>query len=139
MEKEHKAAKLHKRLLPICKDHVEKGLQHVLTLKLGPKRDMLKHVYAHDETKSNLHLPKANELPKLAILSLLPVVADTIEDESSGDSGAVDEFQSMFLPLTPGMNLEVVDTGEGDDGGECNVDALDELESETTKLYLMIP
>ena len=82
MEKEHKAAKLHKRLLPICKDHVEKGLQHVLTLKLGPKRDILKHVYAHEKAKSNLRLPKANELLKLAMLSLPPVVADTVEDKS---------------------------------------------------------
>ena len=51
IEKEHEAAELHERLLPICKEHLEKGLQHVLTLKLGPKRDILKHVYAHEEAK----------------------------------------------------------------------------------------
>ena len=34
------------------------------------------------------------------------------------------------------MNLEVADTGEGDDEGECDVDDLDEIESEDGKLHL---
>ena len=93
-------------------------------------------MYAHEEAKSNLCLPKANELLKLAMLSLPPVVADTVEDESGGDSGAINEFESMPLPSTLGMISEVADTGEGDDGGECNADALGELKSEAAKLLL---
>jgi len=136
LEKEREAAELHERIFPICMEHVEKGLQHVLTLNLGPKRDILKYVYAHVEAKSNLRVKRANELIKLAMLSLPPVVADTVENESGGNSGAVDEFELMPLPSATGMNSEVADTGEGDDEGECNVDALDELESEAAKLLL---
>ena len=64
------------------------------------------------------------------------MVADTVEDESGGESGAIDEFESMPLPSTLGMISEVADTGEGDDGGECDADALDELESEAAKLLI---
>ena len=44
LEKEREAKELHYKLLPICQEHVRKGLLHVLALKLGPKRDILNRI-----------------------------------------------------------------------------------------------
>ena len=108
----------------------------MLTLNLGPKRDILKYVYAHEEAKSNLRLPRANEPLKLAMIPMPLVVVDAVEDESDGDSGAGYEFTTISLPSALAMNSEVADTGEGDDGGKYDADALDEIESEAGKLHL---
>ena len=79
LNREREVDELHERFLPICKEHIKKGLQHVLTLKLGPNRDIFKHVYAHEEAKSNLRLPRANEPLKLAMIPMLLVVVDAVE------------------------------------------------------------
>ena len=47
-------------------------------------------------------------------------VADTVEDGSDGVSGVVDEFASIPLP-----SALVGITGEGEDQGEWNVDAVE--------------
>ena len=49
-------------------------------------------------SRSNLRLPGANELLKLAVIPMPLVVVDTVEDESGGDSGAGDEFATIPLP-----------------------------------------
>ena len=91
------------------------------------KRDILKHVYAHKEAKSNLRLPRANELLTLLIVSFPPGDAGTVADESSGNSGAVDEFASIPLPLGSGINSTGADTIEGDDQGGLDVDAVEDV------------
>ena len=60
MEKDKKAMEEHVRLLPICQGHIEKGIEHLLSLNLDAKRDILKHVFNHPEAKSTLLRERSN-------------------------------------------------------------------------------
>ena len=137
LEKEREAKELHYKLLPSCQEHVQQGLLHVLVLKLGPKRDILKHVYAHEEAKSSLRLPRANELLRLQFSAADGTNAsenyndNELQNGSGGEDGnangmyvgeaVVDDGDVAMIPmpLLPGMALE-----EEDDGVEGDVDAL---------------
>ena len=53
----------HERILPNCLEHLGKGIEHVLSLRLDPfKRDILKHVFQSKEVNSKLRVARANEL-----------------------------------------------------------------------------
>ena len=60
LEKDRKAREEHVRLLPICQGHIAKGIEHLLSLNLVAKRDILKHVFNHPEAKSALLVARAN-------------------------------------------------------------------------------
>ena len=60
LEKDQKAREEHVRLLPICQRHISKGIEHLLSLNLDAKRDILKHVFNHPEAKSALRVARAN-------------------------------------------------------------------------------
>ena len=47
-------------LLPICQGHIEKGIEHLLSLNLDAKRDILKHVFNHPEAKWALRVAREN-------------------------------------------------------------------------------
>ena len=139
-EKERKALEIHDKLLPICQEHVKRGLQHLLSLTFGSKRDILKYVYDHLEANSNLRVPKANKL--LTKQFSTTDGTDAIENNYelnhgdggdngvmnvSVDGGAVEDeidFSMIAPPLVPGIELELVDTGR-EDWNEGNVDDLD--------------
>ena len=93
----------------------------------GPKRDILKHVYAHKEAKSNLRLPRANELLTFLIVSFPPGDAGTVADGSSGNSGTVDEFALIPLPLASRINSTGACTIEGYDQGGLDVDTVEDV------------
>ena len=48
------------RLLPTCQGHITKGIDHLLSLNLDAKRDILRHVLNHPEVKSELCMARAN-------------------------------------------------------------------------------
>ena len=70
LEIDQKAKAEHDRLLPICKEHVARGIAHVLQLNLNnsspsevpSKIDILRHVFERKEANSSLRLPCANRL-----------------------------------------------------------------------------
>ena len=47
LEKDQKAREEHLWLLPICQRHISKGIEHLLSLNLDAKRDILKYVFNH--------------------------------------------------------------------------------------------
>ena len=69
--KEREAKETHDRLLPICTDHVAKGILHCVSLKLDRKREILKHVFKHAEAISTLRAARATRLLE-DLLSLTP-------------------------------------------------------------------
>ena len=70
MESDQKAKAEYDRLLPICKEHVARGIAHVLQLNLNnsspsevpSKIDILRHVFERKEANSSLRLQRANRL-----------------------------------------------------------------------------
>ena len=60
LEKDRKAREEHVRLLQICQGRIAKGIEHLLSLKLDAKRDILKHVFNHPEAISALRVARAN-------------------------------------------------------------------------------
>ena len=60
LEKYQKVREEHVRLLQICQRHISKGIEHLLSLNLDAKRDILKHVFNHPEAKSALRVARAN-------------------------------------------------------------------------------
>ena len=70
MESDRTAKAEHDRLLPICKDHVARGIDHVLQLNLNnsspsevpSKIDILMHVFERKEENSSLRLQRATRL-----------------------------------------------------------------------------
>merc|ERR1712194_921155 len=76
--RECEAKEARERHLPICKEHVARGLKHVLTLSvknskpsdLPDKTQILKHVFNHLEAKSGLRKERANDLLTALITAL---------------------------------------------------------------------
>ena len=71
LEKDQKAREEHVRLLPIYQRHISKGIEHLLSLNLDAKRDILKHVFNHPEAKSALRV--AREIDFYRTFFLLPL------------------------------------------------------------------
>ena len=72
-EKEHKDKDVHDRILPLCQEHVTKGLKHRLSLNVKNgsttsetvkpnKMQLLKHVFNHPEAKTSLKKAWSDEL-----------------------------------------------------------------------------
>ena len=101
--KERDAKDLHEKLLPICQEHLKKGLDHVLSLNLDPKKDILKHVFEHAEVKSTLRLKRANELLRecISVWADENAAARTLNNSVGGqDGGAViDTYDVALIPL----------------------------------------
>ena len=68
-EKECKSKETHKRLFPICQEHILKGIARCLSLNLDIKKAILKHVFNNGEAKSSLCAARANNLLEDIFLS----------------------------------------------------------------------
>ena len=89
LEKDQKAKEEHVWLLPICQGHIEKGIEHILSLNLDAKREILKHVFNHPEAKSALRVTRANRFLQ-DLLS--PPTTLQIESETNPTVGNVAGF-----------------------------------------------
>ena len=109
--KAQEAKKVHDRLLPICKEHVAKGLSHVLSLSVKnaskcldfdkpDKIQILKHVFNHPEAKSNLKKARADEILSELISSVESEQGDDIATESV--EGRDGDVMAIPLPRLPG-------------------------------------
>lgn len=91
-DKERDAKETHDRLLPICTEHVAKGIFFCVSLKLDHKREILKHVFKHVEATSTLRAARANRL-------LEDLISPTPEDDNA-------EIGIGLVPLLPEPDLE---------------------------------
>ena len=110
-EKERKAKDTRDRLLPLCREHVAKGLEHVLSLNLKnsstsseqdkpDKIQILKHVFDHPEAKSSLKRDRANELLRELMSSPESEPCAEASDEAFDGNGA--DVMAFPLPPLPG-------------------------------------
>ena len=110
-EKERKAKDARDRLLPLCREHVAKGLEHVLSLNLKnlknsstssetdkpDKMQILKHVFGHAEAKTGLRKDRADQiLTELIGPAESEPCIEASDEALEGDGGDV-----MAFPLPP--------------------------------------
>ena len=107
-EKERKAKDTRDRLLPLCREHVAKGLEHVLSLNLKnsstssetdkpDKMQILKHVFGHSEAKTGLKKGRADQiLTELIGPAESEPCVEASDEALEGDGGDV-----MAFPLPP--------------------------------------
>ena len=117
LESDQKAKAEHNRLLPICVEHVARGIVHVLTLNLNTstpsgvpsKIEILRHMFERKEANSSLRLLHANRL----LEELRPPLS---EDDS--DSLEIEEVHNVAALEVPALE------GGGDGGGVDSMAAL---------------
>ena len=91
LESARRAAEKKEQLLPICKEHVEKGLEHVLALNVGQKVDILRYIFEHPEAKSNLRKPRADRLLRDAMRSDPPLNEGELVDPMKAELSEIME------------------------------------------------
>ena len=107
LEKDRKDKEEYVRQLPICSAHIEKGIQHILSLTVPEKISILKHIYNHEEAKSNLKKARADELLSALVNMVPPLPLPPLESVDNVAAGA--EEDEVVLP---NIEEEVVLGGE---------------------------
>lgn len=97
-EKNRKKEEERERLVPICADHVAKGLDHCLFLTVPEKRDVLKYHFEHPQYNNKIKKAIADQLLRESFAAM----ADTAAAESSttltADTDGGDDPADIPLP-----------------------------------------
>ena len=117
--------------VPICKEHVAKGLRHVLSLSVKngskssdsdkpDKLQILKHVFDHPEAKSSLKKGRADQLLKELIPSAGSEPCAEDVDEVIKDTGR-DVMNFPLPPPPPGLLKELIPSAESEPYAEMSM------------------
>lgn len=111
LEANRVAAEEHTRLLPICSAYVAKGMDHVLSLTVNKKRDILLHIFNHKKL-SNIKKAAVDDLikSKMAEYVLPPLPTEVLEMNNEVVSNEQQQEEEVVEELVQEEEEELAST-----------------------------